>query len=490
MAYKWAEVPLEQLRAQVKSAFAMGPFGSKIKAENFTTAGVPVIKGGNLNSTYLDETSFDFLTNEKANELESAKARRLDIVITHRGTLGQVGLIPEDSRYEEYVVSQSQLKMSFDIEKVDPYFVYYFLKSPLGQSRLLSNVSQVGVPAIAQALTSVRAIEILLPPNRAEQVRISKILRDLDQKIDLNRRINQTLEAMAQAIFKSWFVDFDPVKAKIAAKQEGRDPQRAAMSAISGKPDVELDALPPEQYEQLAATAALFPQEMEESELGEIPKGWRASPFGSLLAHTIGGDWGSDTPDSSNDTRVAIIRGTDIPDLDQAQAHRVPIRYTTQKKLASRMLQVGDLVLEVSGGSKDQPTGRSIRITENTMREFDCPIEPASFCRLLRPISPEISVILGLHLAHIYAQGKTWEYQNQSTGIANFQTAHFLDAELVAIPPAMVAEKFYGLVNPMLERRHDAQNRRLAVLRDTLLPKLLSGELSVEAIAPTSEATP
>ena len=305
------------------------------------------------------------------------------------------------------------------------------------------------------------------------------MLGRIDDKIDLNRQINQTLEAMAQAIFKSWFVDFDPVKARIAAKAEGRDPLRAAMSAISGKADAELDALPPEQYEQLAATTALFPDEMEDSELGEIPKGWSASPFGSLLAHTIGGDWGSDAPNSSNDTRVAIIRGTDIPDLDQAQAHRVPIRYTTQKKLASRMLQVGDIVLEVSGGSKDQPTGRSLRITANTMHGFDCPIEPASFCRLLRPITQEVSVILGLHLARIYAQGKTWEYQNQSTGIANFQTTHFLDAELVAMPPAMVAEKFYGLVNPLLERRHDAQSRQLAILRDTILPKLLSGELSV-----------
>jgi len=283
---------------------------------------------------------------------------------------------------------------------------------------------------------------------------------------------------MANAIFKSWFVDFDPVKAKISALQEGRDPLRAAMSAISGKPETELDALPREQFEHLAITARLFPDNLEDSDIGGIPRGWRASSFGSLIAHTIGGDWGSASPDSSNDTRVAIIRGTDIPDLDQAQSLRVPTRYTTQRKLASRQLQVGDIVLEVSGGSKDQPTGRSIRITENTMREFDCPIEPASFCRLLRPISPQIGVILGLHLAHIYALGKTWEYQNQSTGIANFQTTHFLEAELVATPPAEIAEKFYTLVNPLLERRHDAQSRRLATLRDSLLPKLLSGEFS------------
>ena len=216
--------------------------------------------------------------------------------------------------------------------------------------------------------------------------------------------------------------------------------------------------------------------------MGEIPIAWSAAPFGSLLAHTIGGDWGSDVPDGTNDTRVAIIRGTDLPDLDQAQTNRVPIRYTTQKKLANRRMQVGDIVLEVSGGSRDQPTGRSFRLTANAMREFDCPVEPASFCRLLRPVSVEIGVILGLHLSYIYQQGKTWEYQNQSTGIANFQTAHFLEAELVARPPTEMADAFFKLINPILERRHDPHGRHLAELRDTLLPKLLSGELQVHNI--------
>ena len=93
---------------------------------------------------------------------------------------------------------------------------------------------------------------------------------------------------MAQAIFKSWFVDFDPVKAKIAAKAEGRDPLRAAMSAISGKIDAELDALQPERHAQLAATAALFPDEMVESELGGIPKGWTCGALGDICSFTAG----------------------------------------------------------------------------------------------------------------------------------------------------------------------------------------------------------
>ncbi|KFX62384.1 hypothetical protein KBK24_0128450 [Burkholderia sp. K24] len=101
----------------------------------------------------------------------------------------------------------------------------------------------------------------------------------MESRIALNRDIAQTLEAIAQAAFKSWFVDFGPVKAKIAAQQEGRDPLRAAMSAICGKLESELDTMPRKQFDQLATTAALFPDEMEESQLGAIPRGWRACPM-------------------------------------------------------------------------------------------------------------------------------------------------------------------------------------------------------------------
>jgi type I restriction enzyme S subunit len=110
----------------------------------------------------------------------------------------------------------------------------------------------------------------------------------IDDKIELNRQINQTLEQIAQTIFKSWFVDFEPVKAKIEAKAAGRDPERAAMCAISGKLDPELDQLPPEQYQQLAATAALFPDELVESELGLIPVGWEPQRLENIMELSYG----------------------------------------------------------------------------------------------------------------------------------------------------------------------------------------------------------
>ncbi len=255
MVAKWQDLSLDELKGDQKSAFAMGPFGSRIKAENFVSSGVPILKGGNLNGSFINEENFDFLTEEKAEELKSSRAARGDLVVTHRGTIGQVGLIPEWSKFDGYIVSQSQLKLSFDRQKVNPYFIYYFFKTKDGQAKLLANASQVGVPALAQALTSIKKVRINLP-EREEQNKIVDVLLGLDKKIHLIHKQNATFEMMAQAIFKSWFVDFDPVK----AKAEGRRPEG-------------MDA----------ATAALFSSSFIDSPHGQIPEGWSISKVSDIL---------------------------------------------------------------------------------------------------------------------------------------------------------------------------------------------------------------
>lgn len=141
---------------------SMGPFGSDIKTSNFVHQGVPIIRGGNITDGFVDE-KFVFLTESKADELRNANARAGDIVITHRGTLGQVGLIPEGSQHPRYVVSQSQMVLTVRKERTTPRFIYEFLRSPTGQQALLANTSQVGVPAIARPTTSVKAITLVSP---------------------------------------------------------------------------------------------------------------------------------------------------------------------------------------------------------------------------------------------------------------------------------------------------------------------------------------
>ena len=187
---------------------AMGPFGSNIKVDNFIDFGVPVLNGANLQGFKLKEESFNYVSSQKADSLGKANAYRGDIVITHRGTLGQIVYIPNDSKFDRYIISQSQFRVRLNSQYVLPeYFVYYF-HTRIGQHKMLMNASQVGVPALARPTSTFKEITIELPPLE-EQRRIAGILGAIDDKIENNRRINSNLELQAQALYKQWFVDFE-----------------------------------------------------------------------------------------------------------------------------------------------------------------------------------------------------------------------------------------------------------------------------------------
>ncbi len=170
-----------------------------------------------------------------------------------------------------------------DVTCCNVYFIEYIF-------RLLRKSIQQQATGSVQDNINLQTLESLLfpVPKLEEQNRIAEALCCFDDKIELNRQINQTLEQIAQVIFKSWFVNFEPVKAKIAAKENGQDPERAAMCAISGKSDAELNHLPADQLSQLATTAARFPDELVESELGMIPEGWTVKPLDEIAYYQNG----------------------------------------------------------------------------------------------------------------------------------------------------------------------------------------------------------
>lgn len=178
-----------------------------------------------------------------------------------------------------------------DEGKIDFDFLYYVL------SLKRKEIFDLGATCTRTPILKKSAFEKITfkAPGINEQRAIAGILSSFDDKIELNRQVNQALEEIAQAIFKSWFVDFEPVKAKIEAKANGQDPECAAMCAISGKTDAELDQLPPDQLAQLRTTADLFPDELTDSELGLIPKGWEYSTIGKEVDVVGGG-----TPSTKN----------------------------------------------------------------------------------------------------------------------------------------------------------------------------------------------
>ena len=319
-------------------------------------------------------------------------------------------------------------------DEVSTEYLHYFLQVADIQPYLTGAV----MPKLTQGNLNRIPVRYPLPSHQRE---IVKVLKALDAKIDLNRRINQTLEGMAQAIFKSWFVDFDPVKAKIAAKAEDRDPLRAAMSAISGKAEAELDALPPEAFEQLAATAALFPDEMEESELGEIPKGWAVQRVGGVLELAYG------------------------------------------KALKSTDRHEGDVPVYGSGGITGYhntplvPNGSIIVGRKGTVGSLyweDKPFFPIDTTYYVRPLAAPLT------FCYYAMQTMGLEKMNTDAAVPGLNRENVYRLELV-LPDSATLQQFDIQVATLRKAIHSnlESSKSLADLRDSLLPKLLSGELSV-----------
>lgn len=189
--------------ADLIDEIAMGPFGSNIKVSCFVDSGVPVLNGSNLEGFSLSEKAFRFVTKEKADSLNKANAHRGDIVITHRGTLGQIVFIPQDSKYDRYVISQSQFRVRCNDKVLPEYLVYYF-HTPIGQHKLLSNASQVGVPALARPSSTFQQIEVVLPELSIQKC-VVEIISTIQKKIVNNQELNDNLQQQAAALFSSLY---------------------------------------------------------------------------------------------------------------------------------------------------------------------------------------------------------------------------------------------------------------------------------------------
>lgn len=414
---------------------------SKERIASFT---IPVVGGGGI-SGFTTEALYDG-----------------EVLVTGRvGTLGKLFALSEPCW-----PSDNALVVRPSSTLTDPKFLRYALQLRIEDAAGMNR-------GAANPLITQKDLGRLLVyhPSIEHQAAIANVLCSLDDKIELNRRINETLEEMAQAIFRDWFVYFGPTQRKLDG---GTDPVEI-MGGLVVDPD------------RARELADLFPARIGNDGL---PEGWQEKPFSFLLEDTIGGDWGKEAPEGDENHPVAIIRGTDFPALLEGGIGKVPLRFTTARKANRRRLQERDIVLEVSGGSPTQPTGRSIWVAQSILERFECDVVCASFCRRFRPTSPAASLVAWAHLINLYREGGTWKYQNQSTGISNFQTTHFLDTEQVIWGGNEVAEAFSSIVEPMAKLANRNENLSLSSVRDFLLPKLMSGEVrlrdaqrEVEAVA-------
>ena len=374
-----------------------------------------------------------------------------DVVLTTEAPLGEVAQLDG----KKVALAQRIITLRGKSDLLDNTYLKFALQSQPIQEQLHGRASGSTVSGIKQS--ELRKLQLTFPPVE-EQRQVAAILGSLDDKIDLNRRINQTLEAMAQAIFQSWFVDFDPVKAKIAAKAEGRDPLRAAMSAISGKADAELDVLPPEQYGQLAANAALFPDEMEESEYGEIPKGWGFKSVADVA------EFGSGKVDVSALNKDIYISTENMLENrgGVSGAASIPSVATVPS------FKIGQILV-----SNIRPYFKKI-----WMAHFDGGRSPDVLA--FEPIVAQSTE----YLYNLMYQDAFFEFMTRTAKGAKMPRG---DKDAIMgwrfpCPDEALMVYFSEKVRPYYKYINSlkSENDSLVELRDTLVPKLLSGELSVE----------
>ena len=172
---------------------SMGPFGSNIKAECYTESGVPYLNGRNVSAFELIEDEYHYVSEEKADSLSRSVATRGDIIVTHRGTIGQIAYIPKASKFPRYLTGNSQFRFSCN-ERVLPEYIVYYFHTPVGQHELLSNASQVGVPALARPTTSFQKLIVHIPDIETQK-RIVEIILGIEKRIKNNKQINDNLAA-------------------------------------------------------------------------------------------------------------------------------------------------------------------------------------------------------------------------------------------------------------------------------------------------------
>lgn len=437
MASDWSSATIQELATKV----TIGPFGSSLKTDAYTPAGVPVIRGTNLCGGRSFVGDWVYVSDTTADRLPAANVSAGDLVFPHRGAIGEVGLVPADR--SRYLLSTSLMRASLDERVCDSRFYFYFFRSQIGRAELLKNASQVGTPGIGQPLSTLKAIRVPVP-ELAEQRRIANVLCSLDDRIDHNRELAANLEAISRALFKSWFVDFEPVRARTA----GEVP-------LGLHPDL----------------GNLFPDRFIESELGEIPDGWNASTIAEVCFLNPDSWTGRNHPEAIEYLDLANVKSGEIE-------NRVSYSWNDSPSRARRVLRSGDTIVGTV-----RPGNRSFALIAEEG------LTGSTGFAALRPKSELLREFVYLaatsndaidRLAHL-ADGAAYPAVRPDVVVAT---------EIV-LPSDDVLKEFSAIVKPLVDLVAVArsENAVLTQVRDLLLPRLISGKISVEDVEAALEVT-
>jgi type I restriction enzyme S subunit len=419
--------------------------GFAFSSRDWTDSGVPVVKIGNVKHGRLDMDGCSFVDPSVAAQAKEFDLRTDDILIAMTGYIGDVAWVrPQDL---PAVLNQRVGRFSIrDGTKVDRRFLFYVLRSPEIRAAIEGLGYGSAQPNVSPSL--IHDVDIPLPP-LTEQRAIAGILGALDDKIELNRRMNGTLEEMARAIFKSWFVDFDPV----CAKAEGRD---------SGLPH---------------PLADLFPSSFEDSVLGEIPKGWQVEELGEVLSEVECG--GRPRGGVSGYTAgVPSIGAESIVGLGQFDYSKT--RYVSQEffdRMTKGHVRSRDILLYKDGGRPGEFEPHA------TIFGDGFPFRICAINEHVYRLRARQSFGQNLLFFWLSSDLVMEEMRTKGTGVAiPGLNSTQLRSVTTLVPTDEVACAFNARVEPWIAQILSSctGSRALAALRDALLPKLLSGQLRVD----------
>lgn len=352
-----------------------------------------------------------------------------DVVFSYEANLGTYAIIPEG-----FVgcLGRRMAVMRPHADKVLPKYLYYYMLSPRWKE-VIASKTVLGATVNRIPIASYPDFPIELP-DVGTQAKVVVALSAYDELIENNRRQIKLLEEAAQRLYKEWFVELK------------------------------------------------FPGHETTPIHNGLPGGWKKVSLRNYLVSHIGGGWGKETNESAYPIQAAVIRATDMEAIRNGNVKDVPVRWHSASNFQKRKLEVGDIVFEVSGGSKEAGVGRSILITEDVLGLFDKPVICASFCKRMHLAERADSVLLYWKIRSDLKTGLIRRYEKSSAGnIINFLWDDFLDGYELLVPSSPIREKFEnvaGAYSEVLGTRYK-QIAAAREARDRLLPKLMSGEIEV-----------
>lgn len=351
-----------------------------------------------------------------------------DLIFAREAPAGNVAIIKNGAKF---CLGQRTVLIRPNCQYVYPDFLVYFLLAPQQQYGLLGTANGATVAHVN--LPTIRDLEIILPALHIQR-RIADILSAYDDLIENNRKQIKLLEEAAQRLYKEWFVDL-------------RFPGHEHTRIVDG-----------------------------------VPEGWEYIPLGKIVSYEIGGGWGEDAATEKNDCPGFVIRGTDIDEIKQGDLLSIPYRFHAQGNLASRKLQAGDIIFEVSGGSKNTGVAKTLLITRAILNVWQKPVICASFCKMVRFNEPQIAQYIYDCFQYWRTIGVTQEYEKKSaSSIINFRWKDFLGQKCVLLPEKRLLQKYCALSSSFYKQAitNAIVISKATQARDRLLPKLMSGEVEV-----------